>query len=133
MLEYFGPVDRPVLPPKHLGSVQVAERQLQEYKGLRSMKPEHSMQQAVCDRCLQPIDDGMFHTNVSRLGAEVASAAAERNAVVQANSATQVHNCCPACVHQRGLLSPKVTSMQLHQGKCTTRSAAGGAAGMVRG
>ena len=76
-------------------SVQAAERQLQEYKGLRITEHAHSMQGAVCDRCLQPIDNSTFHANVSRLDAEVASAAAERNTVARENSATQVHHCHP--------------------------------------
>ena len=82
-------------PPRHLVSVQAAERQLEVYRGLSSTELGHSLQQAVCDRCLQPIDDSTYHANVSRLDAEVASAAAERSAVARENSATQVHYSLP--------------------------------------
>ena len=71
------------------GLLQACERSLREYKVLLSPDHGHSQQQAVCDRCLQPIDDATYHANVERMEADVASAAAERSAAVAQSSATQ--------------------------------------------
>lgn len=49
-----------------------------------------SLLQAVCDRCLQPIDDATYRANVARMEADVASAAAERSAAATQSSAIQV-------------------------------------------
>ncbi len=57
---------------------------------LLSPDHSHSQSQAVCDRCLQPIDDATYRANVARMEADVASAAAERSAAAQQSSATQV-------------------------------------------
>lgn len=70
--------------------VQGAERHLQEYRGLWSPEHSHGPEQAVCDRCLQPIDDEAFRANVARMEADVASAAAKRRQASQKSSATQV-------------------------------------------
>ena len=57
---------------------------------LLSSEHSHSLSQAVCDRCLQPIDDATYRANEARMKAEVASAAAERSAAAKQSSATQV-------------------------------------------
>ena len=70
--------------------LQAAERTLQEYGML--LAPEHSssQHQAVCDRCLQPIDETTYRGNIARMEADVVSAADERSAAATQSSVTQV-------------------------------------------
>lgn len=75
--------------------MQAAERTLQEYSLLLGHSHSRSTQQAVCDRCLQPIDDAMYRANVVRLEADVAKAAADRQGAYKQSSTTQVRDTIP--------------------------------------
>ncbi len=45
---------------------------------------------ALCDRCLQPIDEATFHTNLQRLQADAATAVSAHRAVSEQCRATKV-------------------------------------------
>lgn len=73
--------------------MQASQRQVQEYSQLLqspSNGAHEHVSGALCDRCLQPIDEATFRSNLQRLGAEADSAAAAHRAVAERASATQV-------------------------------------------
>ena len=80
---------------KELGWQQAAQRQEQEYSQLLQTSisnaggHEHSSGM-LCDRCLQPIDEGTFHANLKRLRADTATATTAHRAAAEQCRATQV-------------------------------------------
>ncbi|KAK9914871.1 hypothetical protein WJX75_001641 [Coccomyxa subellipsoidea] len=88
--------NRLLLERSQLGSataaLQASQRQVQEYSQLLqspSNGAHEHVSGALCDRCLQPIDEATFRSNLQRLGAEADSAAAAHRAVAERASATQ--------------------------------------------
>ena len=73
--------------------MQASQRQVQEYSQLLqspSNGAHKHVSGALCDRCLQPIDEATFRSNLQRLRAEADSAAAAHRAVAERAGATQV-------------------------------------------
>lgn len=68
--------------------MQASRRQLAEYSSLLGQAGHHhETGTAVCDRCLQPIDEKTYRANVARLEAAVdEAAAAHRNSAEQTNA-----------------------------------------------
>lgn len=80
--------------------LQACRRQLQEYSQLLRAPPSHQHEHdhgsaAVCDRCLQPIDEATFQANLARLRTEADNAAALQRLAADRARATQV---CPGCL-----------------------------------
>ncbi|BDA43191.1 hypothetical protein COCOBI_04-2030 [Coccomyxa sp. Obi] len=76
------------------GALQAAQRQVQEYSQLlhtftSSAGGHEHMSGALCDRCLQPIDEATFHTNLERLEGDAATAASAHRAAAEQCRATQ--------------------------------------------